>query len=177
MKKIVLIVVIIALAAFLYISLRPDNKQTVSYNRTDDEVEQSAAPAKDNEAAQIINTGESQAPASPTSVPNSGNRSPETGWTAFPGVPEPQPKIDVSAQINVGNGFVEPKTIKAKQGQRVSIMFTATIRDLAKIQGYNAETYIEPQRESAIGFTVDKAGDFPIILTKLNKTIGTLKVE
>lgn len=87
------------------------------------------------------------------------------------------PKADVSAQINIGNGNNESKTITAKKDQQVSILFTAGIRDELRIDGYNATTNVEPGRESTIQFAATKTGEFPIKLVNTKKTVGILIIK
>lgn len=88
-----------------------------------------------------------------------------------------EPTADVTAQFNLGSGAGEQQTVTAKKGQRIRITFTASFRDEVKIDGYNAADNVEPMREDAISFIVDKTGSFPIRLVKANKVVGTLKVE
>lgn len=88
-----------------------------------------------------------------------------------------EPTADVTAQFNLGSGAGEQQTVTAKKGQRVRITFTANFRDEVKIDGYNAADNVEPMREDATSFIVDKTGSFPIRLIKANKIVGTLKVE
>ncbi len=87
------------------------------------------------------------------------------------------PKADVETKISIGNSNIEPKTITAKEGQRVSITFTSGIRDEMHIEGYNASTYVEPGRESTIQFQANKSGKFSITLVQTKKTIGTLIIN
>lgn len=159
---------ILLVGPLVYFFIKPLGEQTTFYNKNESEKV---------EVKKIEIPKQTQASSPKLSEPNSGNHSPETGWSAFPGVSEPQAVADINAQINVGNGSPEIKIISAKKGQRVSILFTASIRDQVKIEGYNVDTYIEPLRESTIGFNVDKAGSFKITLVKLKKTIGTLNIE
>ncbi len=167
MKKI-LIFAMLLVGALVYFFVKPTGEQTTFYNKNESEKV---------EVKKIETPIQTQASSPKIPEPNSGNKSPETGWSAFPGVLKPQAAPDVNAQISAGNGSPELQTISAKKGQRVSILFTANIRDLVKIEGYNIETYIESRRDSTIGFNADKKGIFPITLVKLNKTVGTLNIE
>jgi heme/copper-type cytochrome/quinol oxidase subunit 2 len=101
----------------------------------------------------------------------------ETGWSAFPRLSSPLPEPDITSQINVGNGSIEPKSIMAKVGQQVKITFTAVIRDEVRIEEYDINTYVEPQRESTVQFTAKKIGKFLIVLVKTKKTVGTLIIK
>ncbi len=170
MKKLIIIILLILTAGVVYAFTRPSGIQATVYESNS---QSQAANLSEPNVEQITKP----MPSTNASQPNSGNLSPETGWSAFPGITEPQPQIDVSAQINIGNGSPEPKTITAKQGQRVSIAFTSAIRDQVVIEGYNYDTYVEPQRDSTLGFQVNTKGQFTIKLVKLNKTIGILVVK
>ncbi len=169
MKKIIIIIILLLAAGAVYVFTRPGRNQTTIYK--------SDTPSHTEDLPQPSTSRTIQpAPNDKTPQPNSGNLSPETGWSAFPKVGE-QPAPDVTAQINVGAGSPEPKTISARQGQRVSITFTASIRDQVVIEGYNYDTYIEPLRDSTLGFTADKKGSFKIRLVNKKTVVGILNAD
>lgn len=170
MKKLIIIIILLLAAGTVYIFTRPGSRnQTITY--------QSDAPSHAENLPQPSTSRTIQpAPNNNTPQPNSGNLSPETGWSAFPKVGE-QPAPDVTAQINIGTGSPEPKTLSARQGQRVSITFTASIRDQVIIEGYNYDTYVEPMRDSTLGFAVDKKGSFKIQLVNKKTVVGILNID
>lgn len=108
---------------------------------------------------------------------DSGNAYSETGESGTTRTPLPEPVPDVTATMDLGKGTSEPKTVVAKKGDRVSILFTASIRDEVKISGYDIVTNVEPGRNSGIAFNTDKVGEFAITLVKINKIVGTLRVR
>jgi heme/copper-type cytochrome/quinol oxidase subunit 2 len=169
MKKTIATIILLLVATMIYVFTRPEEKQKTIYRDTD---QPKATDTEKPKSEKIVEA----APANNTPLPNSGNLSPETGWSAFPKADE-QPAPDVTAQINIGNGSPEPKTISSKQGQRISITFTSSVRDQVIIGGFNINTYVEPQRDSIISFMVNKPGQFAITLVRLKKTIGILNIE
>lgn len=135
----------------------------------------SSKPSNSKQSEENISTNSKAEPKQP--VANSGNTSPETGWSGFPGSSEPEPKPNVTAEFYVKNGSEEKLSVSAKQGERVSIKFTANFRDEVIIKGYEVVTNIEPMRDSTVSFNADKAGEFGVRLVKANKIIGTLRVR
>lgn len=169
MKKTIGVIMLLLAAGIAYVLTRPGGEQKIFYRN---DTQTKFTDTKEPKLEQVAEA----APASNTPQSNSGNLSPETGWSAFPKADE-QPAPDVTAQINIGNGSPDPKTITAKQGQRISITFTASIRDQVVIEGYNYDTYVEPMRDSTLGFQTNNKGTFNIKLVKLKKVIGMLVVN
>lgn len=162
---------IIFLAIVVYFLVKPGSQKPTTYQNNNQ--------PKLGDNSQTKDAGSLASKDGDTTKPlaNSGNTSSETGSSVNASPPSKEPSPDVVVAMDLGSGSPEPKTVQAKQGDRVRITFTANIRDEVKIASYDIVTNVEPRRDSSIAFNADKVGEFAITLVKTNKIVGTLRVQ
>ena len=78
--------------------------------------------------------------------------------------------------LSVNQTPAEPKTVKIKQGQKVTVNFTSEVTDSAHLHGYDIVTPLKAGEDTTLNFTADKTGRFELELEKSERGLAVFEV-
>jgi hypothetical protein len=110
-------------------------------------------------------------PATPTETPKSGTPSNTTDPS--------REQADVTVNITVANGKVNPSgaSIKVKAGQTVLVTAVSDAEEELHIHGYDKELELAPGKPGSVKFTADMKGTFEVETLKSGKLVAKLVVS
>ena len=93
-----------------------------------------------------------------------------------PDAPDTAPG-DRSFDLEIGEGGVRPEEVSVREGDRVTINFTADGPVEIHVHGYDLEREVEPGETTKLSFEADLTGRFPMENHETETELGVLVVE